>query len=160
MAFGDVDARRHLRGLALSFGIDYEPFHYELVDVETMYSNGGQPVLMSSNLFKPLQQLNEPVFTHGSKVAYQGIGQTLDPANAFVFPILHGEVSTQSRNADDASEQSSASGEQLSLVSGYQSLNNHRAIFSGSLAMCSDEFIAHFKSDNRRFCEEMIDWAM
>lgn len=26
--------------------------------------------------------------------------------------------------------------------------------------MCSDEFFATFKSDNRRFCEEMIDWTM
>ena len=26
VAFGDIDARRHLRSLALKFGIDFEPF--------------------------------------------------------------------------------------------------------------------------------------
>ena len=26
MAFGDLDARKHHRNLALHFGIDYEPF--------------------------------------------------------------------------------------------------------------------------------------
>ena len=26
IAFGDVDARRHVRNLALNFGIDFEPF--------------------------------------------------------------------------------------------------------------------------------------
>lgn len=84
-----------------------------------MYSNGGNPVLMSSNIFKPLTTLEQPVFSNGSKVAYQGIGQTLDPANSFVFPILHGEVSTQSRFIDRAREVSETSGEQLTLVSGY-----------------------------------------
>lgn len=74
MVFGDVDARRNLRGLALHFGVDYEPFHYELEDVETMYHYGGHPVVKSSNLFKPLTTLNQPVFTADSSVYYSGIG--------------------------------------------------------------------------------------
>jgi len=28
IAFGDIDARKHFRSLALKFGVDYEPFHY------------------------------------------------------------------------------------------------------------------------------------
>ena len=55
---------------------------------------------------------------------------------------------------------SSNSGELLTLVSGYQSRNNHRAVISGSMAMCSDEFLAVFGPSNRRFCEEMFDWVM
>jgi len=74
MVFGDIDARRHIRGLALHFGIDYEPFHYELEDVEKMYSHGGHPIVMSNNLFKPLTTLNQPVFSADSSVYYSGIG--------------------------------------------------------------------------------------
>jgi hypothetical protein len=70
VAFADIDARRHFKGLALYFGIDYEPYHYELVDAQTMYSNGGKPVLMSSNLFKPLAHLNQRVFSADTKVAF------------------------------------------------------------------------------------------
>ena len=101
------------------------------------------------------------MFSAESKVAYQGIGQTLDPKNKYVFPILHGEVSTQSRHIDDK-DNSHTSGEQLTLVSGYQSRNNHRATFTGSMSMCSDEFFATFngRSTNRNFCEELIDWSM
>ena len=32
VAFADIDARRHYKGLALLFGIDYEPYHFELAD--------------------------------------------------------------------------------------------------------------------------------
>jgi len=28
------------------------------------------------------------------------------------------------------------------------------------MSMCSDEYFAWYKSDNQRFCEEMIDWVM
>jgi hypothetical protein len=50
----------------------------------------------------------------------------------------------------------------LTLVAGYQSRSNHRAIFTGSMSMCADEFLASFagRSSNQRFCEELIDWAM
>lgn len=115
IAFGDIDSRRHLRNLALHFGVDYEPFHHELVDVEDMYTSMGHPWLYSSNLFKPLVNLQDPVFTPESKVAYQGIGQTLDPENSFVFPIVHGEISTQSRAIKDGGP---ADPEQPNSVSG------------------------------------------
>ena len=49
-------------------------------------------------------------------------------------------------------------GEALSLVSGYQSLNNHRASISGSMELCSNEFMVLNKS-NRQFCYELIDWT-
>jgi oligosaccharyltransferase complex subunit beta len=60
----------------------------------------------------------------------------------------------------DSDEISTNIGEQLTLVSGYQSLNNHRALFTGSMAMCSDEVFSWHASDNQRFCEEMLDWVM
>jgi hypothetical protein len=114
-----------------------------LFDVESTYEHNKSPVITSSNVFKPLSNLSQPVFTQDSKIKFQGIGQTLDKGNEFVFPILHGEISTQSREIEGI-EKSSNIGEQLTLVSGYQSLNNHRAIFTGSMSMCSDEFFAWY----------------
>lgn len=43
IAFGDLDARRHLRNLALNFGIDFQPFvseslrltHYSIMNLLT-----------------------------------------------------------------------------------------------------------------------------
>jgi len=162
VAFGDIDSRKHLRNLALKFGVDYEPSHHELIDVEKMSMDAGRPLISSRNVFKPLSSHNQPVFTADSKVAFQGVGMTLDPQNSYVFPILHGEQSTMSRHIDTKDENSPNTGEQLSLVAGYQSLNNHRAVFTGSMAMCSDEYFAWFAghTDNRRFCEEMLDWVM
>jgi len=57
IAFVDVDSRRHVRNLALQFGVDFEPFHSELVDVEQRLFHGGKPMLTSSNIFKPLTSL-------------------------------------------------------------------------------------------------------
>lgn len=36
-------------------------------------------------------------------------------------------------------------------------MNNHRAIISGSLELCSDEFITQ-NIGNKQFCHELIDW--
>lgn len=49
--FGDIDARKHFRSLALQFGVDFEPYHHELTDAASMYSFGGRPVVTSQNLF-------------------------------------------------------------------------------------------------------------
>ena len=49
------------------------------------------------------------------------------------------------------------SGEQLVLVSGFQTRYNNRATVSGSLKMCSDQFLA-LSEDNLRFCEQLLNW--
>ena len=48
---------------------------------------------------------------------------------------------TDLETSDEVPPISSVSGEQLTLVAGYQSRYNNRATISGSLHMCSDEFI-------------------
>jgi len=78
----------------------------------------GETIITSSNLFTPLLQHQVPVFTQVKSVGFQGIGQTLDGTNPFVFPILSAESSTFSLNPDDNSF-SSTNGAQLTLVSGY-----------------------------------------
>jgi len=54
---------------------------------------------------------------------------------------LKADTSTFSLNPEEKSF-SNTNGAQLTLVSGYQSKNNHRAIFTGSMSVCSDELMA------------------
>ena len=73
-----------------------------------------------------------------------GIGAYLDPSNQFVFPILRAEQTTVS--VADATESepikvSQTSGEQLTLVAGYQTRYNNRAAIAGSIQMCSDQLM-------------------
>ena len=71
-----------------------------------------------------------------------GIGAYLDPENQFVFPILRAEQSTVSVANATKNEDikiSSTSGEQLTLVAGYQTRYNNRAAVAGSITMCSDQ---------------------
>ena len=57
-------------------------------------------------------------------------------------------------------------GEELVIVSGYQSRSNHRASISGSSSICSDEMmLMTMQSDNLdsssnfRFCKELLNWV-
>jgi len=89
-------------------------------------------------------------------VSYNGIGSVLDPSNQFVFPILRAESTTISVNDaktdDDKSTEVEISGEQLTLVAGYQTRYNNRAAISGSIAMCSDEAMTE-NAANSQFCK-------
>jgi hypothetical protein len=92
------------------------------VDPDYNYSEGDLATVFSSNIFKPLTQLNNPVLTPNQKVKFSGIGQLLDLENSMVFPILSGEERHQSRSVDCTSKCdkiSSTTGQQITLVSGY-----------------------------------------
>ena len=123
-------------------------------------------VIGSRNLFKTLTENQNPVFSPLSEksgnIAYKGIGSVLDQSNRYVFPILRGESTTMSMTdiepTDEVSTISNVSGEQLTLVAGYQSRYNNRATISGSLHMCSDEFILLNGSVNQKFCEQLLNW--
>jgi hypothetical protein len=97
--------------------------------------DAGSPYIRTSNFFSPLTSLHTPIFSK-QEIAYSGIGHVLDPENKFVFPILRGSDSAIS--AENTGELSDTDNNRLSLVSGFQSLLNHRATISGSMEMCSD----------------------
>lgn len=97
--------------------------------------DAGGSYITTSNFFSPLTTLHTPVFSK-QEIAYSGIGHVLDPENKFVFPILRGSDSTVS--AESSNVLSETDNNKLSLVSGFQSLSNHRATISGSMDMCSD----------------------
>jgi hypothetical protein len=97
--------------------------------------------VFSKNLFSPFLHESKGIFSQSEKpVAFTGVALTLDPSNTFAFPILRAEKSTFSFNPEQ-NEASRISGEQLTLVAGYQTRKNQRAAVSGSLTMCSNEFM-------------------
>ena len=119
--------------------------------------------MSSANLFHPLSSNQNPVFTPLSenKVAFQGIGSVLDQNNRYVFPILRADQTTMSVTSlvdPDSPAFSSVSGEQLTLVAGFQSRYNNRATISGSMQMCSNEFIGLNGTGNQKFCEQLLNW--
>ena len=73
----------------------------------------------------------------------KGIGSVLDKSNRMVFPILRAESTTFSITDLEATEEilpiSDVSGEQLTLVAGYQSRSNNRATFSGSRSVVGQQ---------------------
>ena len=102
--------------------------------------------MSSQNIFQPLYENANPIFNklndQSGGVLVKGIGSVLDKSNRMVFPILRAESTTFSITDLEPTEEtqpvSNVSGEQLTLVAGYQSRSNNRATFSGSMAMCSD----------------------
>ena len=84
-------------------------------------------MVSSQNIFQPLYQNINPVFTKPTDqdggVLVRGIGSVLDKSNRMVFPILRAESTTISITDLDPSEDvlpiSDVSGEQLTLVAGY-----------------------------------------
>ena len=103
----------------------------------------------SKNIFQPLTNLEVPVFDRfennnsSAGVVFDGVGTYLDPENQFVFPILRAESTTVSvgegKEEGDPVRISNTSGEQLTLVAGYQTRYNNRAAIAGSTKVCTDE---------------------
>lgn len=117
--------------------------------------------MASKNLFSPLTELNLPVFDRfdnsSAGVQFNGIGSFLDPTNQFVFPILRAESTTISV-FDSEDQISDLSGEQLTLVAGFQTRYNSRASIAGSMDMCSDAVVAENEA-NLQFCKQLANWV-
>ena len=53
---------------------------------------------------------------------------------------------------------SNISGEQLTLVAGYQTRYNSRAAIAGSMSMCSDATMLQNEA-NMHFCKQLVSWV-
>ena len=170
LIFADNDARAPVRKLANQFGLDFEQPGYEMRDYQQEANHGSDQVVTSRNMFQPLAE-NEHLFgkfdQQSQGVHFQGIGAVIDPKNKFVFPVLRAEKTSFSVNRKDINQVSSYSGEQLTLVAAYQTRQNSRVAFSGSLKMCSNDFILKsaqatngtHQSENLNFCNKLAEWT-
>ena len=86
----------------------------------------------------PLKSEAKGIFSEPQHpIVYQGLGLTLDSSNSMVFPILRAEPTTFSYSSEK-DEVSTVSGEQLTLVAGYQTRINSRVTVTGSMSVCSN----------------------
>ena len=126
----------------------------------------------SSDLFEPLERvfskLDRPILIE------DGIGMVLDnnKNNQHVFPILKADQGSYSFNPAGPVRTKTAlySGNQLTLVAGYQTTYNQRISLSGSLKMCgNDAMLANAdpskggaieSSPNYVFCSELVEWNL
>jgi len=177
MVFGSSDSRKVVRDLVNEFGVDFEDYGYVM--------NGGVPpksssqkafkqenLAWSSDLFTPLERvftkLDRPVLFE------DGVGAVIDSKsnNMNVFPILRGSPGSFSFNkgAEDRKQTGPYSGNQLTLVAGYQTRYNQRVVVSGSLKMCSNQAMLATRdpkkgnlissSPNYQLCTEMVEWNL
>ena len=123
-------------------------------------------------MFEPLHRVFTPL---DRPVLFEdGIGALLDQPknNRHVFPILRADEGSYSFNqgAPERTQTSSVSGNQLSLVTGYQTTYNQRIVISGSTQMCSNEAMMANRdpkkgstiksSPNYILCTEMAEWNL
>ena len=92
--------------------------------------------------------------------------------NQHVFPILRADQGAFSYNpsAPERKETGIISGNQLTLVAGYQTRYNQRIVLSGSTKMCgNDAILANrdpkkgstiLSSPNFILCSEMVEWNL
>lgn len=127
-------------------------------DYDNISGNRGD-VILTENVFVPVRS----TITSAEKpVVYHGVGFEIDTLNDKVFPILKASPTTYASNSTVESF-----GGDINLVAGYQSEYNQRFTFSGSLAMCSDEFITfstplnkdYRVSPNFKMCADLLDWT-
>lgn len=176
MVFASSDSRKVVRDIANEFGVDFEDYGYHMEGGEAP-KTGAQASLSrtawSSSLFEPLER----VFSKLERpVLYEdGIGSILDnnENNKHVFPILRADPGSFSVNPNaptDKSKYGGVSGQQLTLVAGYQTLYNQRVTLSGSMKMCSNEAMlanrdpsldnAIESSPNYKLCTELVEWNL
>lgn len=135
------------RKLANEFGIDFDP-------------QGSQ--ILGNNIADNVLAESQLIFSKTSGVVYSGIGLRTDPSNNRAFSLLKADRSAFSL---DENEVVVNDGPNITLVAGYQGLNNNRATVSGSTMMCSNKQIVSTMSNalptssaNYIFCKELIEW--
>eukprot|EP00347_Sterkiella_histriomuscorum_P002855 403366536 len=168
LVFGDADVKKPIRSFANEFGMEFENAGFEVRDYENeKIHNTENNVVFSKNFFEPFRKGSNSLFTNPeTPIAFSGVGLNLDPKNTFAFPILRAEPSTFSFNSEQ-NEVSKKSGEQLTLVAGYQTRKNQRVAVSGSLGLCSNNHMllslgnngSLQSSANYVFCKELYQWT-
>lgn len=131
MIFANDQSRKVVRDLVNEFGIDFEDYGYVMHGGKAPKGSQSKTsnVAWSENVFEPLFN-DHSVFTKLERpVLFEdGVGAVLDSTsnNKHVFPILRADAGSYSYNpsAGERKQVGIVSGQQLTLVAGYQTLYN------------------------------------
>ena len=179
MLFVNNESRKTIRELGNEFGVDFEDYGYTMHGGSTPEGASQKAFKMdnlswSKNQFEPLvgdknvfTKLNRPVMFE------DGVGMLLDSEknNQHVFPILRADQGAFSYNPSgpERKETGIISGNQLTLVAGYQTRYNQRVVISGSTKMCGNDAMMMNResssdsiksSPNYILCTEMVEWNL
>ena len=142
--FADTDAATQYRKLANEFGIDFHEQGSRLY--------GETKIIKSNNFTAP-----SAILALGKeKVSFSGIGINFNKESRFLIPVLATGTRDLVRNEFKTAERNGPA----HAVVAFQGRNNARAVFSGSIDICSDEFTKDEKNANLKFCVELAKWAL
>jgi len=142
---GDTDAAQPYRRLANSFGLD---FYEQGARVYTANKPTG-PALVHHNFTSITSPSSKPL-------SFAGTDFHLRRGHKQAFPLLTGTKDAKVLNDLKQKEVLKPEGEDVVLAVAIQGLNNARAVFLGSVDLCSN---TTFEGPNGKFCKETAAWA-
>jgi oligosaccharyltransferase complex subunit beta len=166
----DENSKNLGRELLKEFGAQLYPSKTELTgdSKQTKVEGVDSEILAWTNNFN--SKTKKTITSPDSAVLYSGTGMKLDEKNSYVFPILQGDIDMVARlpvkKIKGKDVKRSFAAQDIVLVAGYQSRYSQRAVMSGSINLCSDEFIKtstskgkdHTTSANFQFCMDVLNW--
>jgi oligosaccharyltransferase complex subunit beta len=133
-----------IREIAYDLGIDVDDeatsvidhIHYDAsLDAE---DDGLHTVVASSQFISAAKILHK---APSAPVLFQGVGHSIAKNPALIYKVLSGMTSTYSANPSSSKKDPQSIGRNTVLVSAIQTRNNARVIFSGSLALFSNQYV-------------------
>ncbi|TPX42278.1 dolichyl-diphosphooligosaccharide---protein glycotransferase [Synchytrium endobioticum] len=156
-----------IRDLALEFSADFDEAGRSVFDdfhsLDANTQSSASKIKSSNFIQNP--HILPPSVTSGPPVIFaDGVGHRLTGRNTFIIPVLSGFPSTfTAMKTDGGLDATSILGGSVTLVSALQARNNARVVFTGSVAMFSDEYwngkADGRKSGNGPFAIELTKWA-
>lgn len=131
--------------------------------------HGGHTLFVAKNLADLPSVTGAPA----NPILYRGVGHVSSEQSKRIFPILRGNPTSYSANPFTSFEQPESAGVHTYLVSALQARNQARVTLSGSLDMCSNQFMRRTvtvldagssqnvisTNGNQRFCESLFQWT-
>lgn len=132
--------------MVIEFGLDF----YE--QGTRLYSESKSKILESAKITAP--QIIIPALK--SPISFTGIGLYTNEKSALLTPLILTSSQDYVKNEFKKAEKQ----ESAVVAAAFQGRNNARALFTGSLDLCANEYFKETKKSNKVLCEEMTKWGL
>jgi len=165
----DGEITDNMRQFAASCGVEFDKKNSEIIDhfsYEPTLDEGLHTTILAKNhLESPYVLGNYVSGGNPMPILYKGIGHVVDDDNILAVKVLQGNPTTYSYSAaKQIDNHPENAGSDTLLVTALQARNNARVVFSGSIAMFSNEFFTTKLAGgnfvgNELFCDELSKWV-
>ncbi|OQR92981.1 dolichyl-diphosphooligosaccharide-protein glycosyltransferase 48kD subunit [Achlya hypogyna] len=162
---GSIRLSKMLRQFALESGVEFEKKGTIVMDhvnhlkdpTDTYHSLIKSTKWISSDLV-----VGKDVLKNKKPVVYNGIGMTLEPSNILGFTVLSAEPTAYSAapTKDIRESHEVVIGSNVGLVTAIQARNNARLIFSGSVDLFDNSYVASVEFGNGAFVQAVSKWGL